>query len=208
MKLTLSAVLTAVIATSSSAGSLETPAIADIPVVAAHSGAADWSGFYVGGLASFDQGEFNYFFPQSNPSFDLEGALYGGFAGYNHQRGNFVYGGEIAYSAGSVEVVTVPDYEFISILDVKARAGFATGRALIFLTAGGSFGPWTNRNEGDFGASGFAYGAGIDYQVTDRVFVGAEFLIRNLSGDFVPVNPNATFESSIQSIMVRAGIRF
>ena len=208
MKLRLSAVFATVFATSSIAGNLDAPTIVDIPVVSASNNATDWSGFYVGGLASFDRGEFDYFLPRGDFSFDLEGALYGGFAGYNVQRDNFVYGGEIAYSVGSVEVVTSPGYEYTSILDAKARAGLATGRALIYLTAGGSFGPWTNGSEGDFSASGFTYGAGIDYQVTDRVFVGAEYLIRNLSGDFAPINPAGTFESLIQSIVMRAGISF
>jgi len=59
----------------------------------------------------------------------------------------------------------------------------------------------------DYASGGFSYGAGVDYMVSDHLFVGAEYLMRNLSGARVN-DPTRTMESSIQSAQLRVGWHF
>ena len=192
---------------SAHAGSMEAPVIAPSPVVAAQG--PDWGGFYVGGFASFEAGStFDYYI---NDVFDTDFTMsssdvYGGFAGYNIQRGNMVYGAEVAYSVGTTFLDSFPTYEFDSMLDVKARVGYAAGRALIFGAAGWSSAPWDNGFDSNFTMSGLNIGGGIDYLVTDRFFVGAEYLTRFLTGD--AGNDINSYESTVQTVSVRIGAKF
>ncbi len=93
--------------------------------------------------------------------------------------------------------------------DLKARAGYAAGQALIYATAGASVGNWDNN--GMFGAGiqavGYNFGVGIDIQVNDRFFIGAEYLAREMRGEF-PSGLPPLYESHTQSIQLRAGISF
>ena len=57
--------------------------------------------------------------------------------------------------------------------------------------------------------SGINYGVGLDYQLNDRFFVGADYTIRNLSGDFDQnAFPGWTTEGPVSSISLRLGMRF
>lgn len=196
-----------VIAGTVNAGSMDAPVIPPSPVVAAQ--APDWGGFYAGAFASFDAGStFDYYL---NDVFDASHEMnssdvYGGFAGYNIQRGNMVYGAEVAYSGGTTYLDGFPTYEFDSMLDVKARVGYAAGRALVFGAAGWSSAPWDNGFDSNFTMSGLNVGAGVDYLVTDRIFVGAEYLTRFLAGD--AGNNLDSYEATVQTISVRAGVNF
>jgi opacity protein-like surface antigen len=170
--------------------------------------ATDWSGFYAGGLYGTNSGEQTY---SSGPAYpDMTGTTYGGFAGYNVQNGSMVYGGEIAYSVGEVFLgdAIFPDYFHDSFTDAKARIGYATGPTLIYAVAGGSFGTWADGPYGTI-SSGFNYGAGVDVLVTDQIFVGGEFLIRDLtSEDGVEDQVGLTFDTTVQSVQIRVGMKF
>lgn len=196
------------LATGALAGAADVVVATEPEVVEAAASATDWNGFYVGGMASFDSGDFDYFL---NGTYDttlaMEGDMYGIFAGYNIQRGAMVYGGEIAYSTGSVFLTGFPTYEFTSMVDVKARVGYAAGNnALIYAVAGGSFGPWDNGFDSNYAMSGINFGAGVDFLVTDSIFIGGEYLMRSLSGD--AGNGVDSYETSMQSIQIRAGMKF
>lgn len=184
------------------AGVLATPAVQ----------AADWTGAYVGGLASLsNSGDVDYFDDGvlfSGP-WPVEGTQYGGFAGYNMAFGTYVVGGEIAYSTDSVFLTDDPTSEFTDFMDLKARVGFTSGEALIYGVLGWSTGTWDDSAfGGEVSSDGLNYGAGIDFLVTDNIFIGAEFLIRDLVSDPDPGDPAITSEASIQSIAIRAGMKF
>ncbi len=123
--------------------------------------------------------------------------MYGAFAGYNIQRGSLVFGGEAAYLAGGVYDIDEENYYFSDFVDLKARVGFA----------GGSMGAWEDGGAGHYSVTGFNYGAGVDLLVTDRFFAGAEYIVREFSDDLVD-QPNWTFSASVQTIQVRAGMKF
>lgn len=134
--------------------------------------------------------------------------MYGAFAGYNFQRGKVVFGGEVSYTMGTAALETFPTYEYTGIIDVNGRVGFAAGRALIYVTAGGSFGGWVNDTQGTFASTGFNYGGGVDFMLTERIFLGVEYLVREMSGSFEPTFPGQSFSNSNESIRVRAGLNF
>ena len=182
------------------------------PIAAPAAAAIDWTGFYAGGMVSSDSGPttahtistgINY-----NPD-ELDPATnYGVFAGYNKQMGSFVLGGEFAYSTGTYVGVAYPATEFDYMADIKARAGFSLGRAFVYGVVGYSFSDFRTSTD-EYSATGMSAGAGLDFMVTDRVFVGAEYLTRDLHGvnQTIP-NSLARIDGIIQSAAIRVGMKF
>lgn len=197
------------------AGTLETP----IPVIAPLAGpvsvnvAPAWGGFYAGGIASWDTGEQNYYSGGafSNGPWGLDGALYGAFAGYNFQSGSMVYGAEAAYTIGEItsDIPSTFGADYSSMLDVKARAGYTIGDALVYGVVGGSMGTWDDRTGPPETASttGLNYGLGVDYKISDSMFLGAEYLVRDLSGEF-DLPSDVSIDTLTQSAQIRVGLRF
>ena len=167
--------------------------------------AADWTGAYAGLTGSFGTTGTAQYVPGS--SFDLEGdEIFGGFAGYNMAYGSFVVGGEIAYSAGPVFQTGFPAYELTDFIDFKARVGATYGEALFYGVAG-----WSTATQDEGGGeqitmSGLNYGIGVDFLVTDNIFVGAEYLIRDLSGDSDV--GTWSLDADPQSFQLRVGMKF
>ena len=187
---------------------VELPAIA--PVAAA---VTDWSGPYVGGLVSLNSGSMDYYddgeltvYPMNDSDF-----MYGVFAGYQRQMGSFVVGGEVAYQMGEFSFPDYPEDHIDNFLDLKARLGFAAGSALIYATGGYTMGNYSE-NTGDvvdytIDLTGFNVGAGVDFKIGERLFVGAEYLYRETSGVY---NEDSDYEGDFQtqSIQIRAGLQF
>lgn len=177
--------------------------------------AQDWSGFY-GGL-SFSSNNTAYSDAIGGvpaTSYDLEGNQFGGFLGYNLQRGALVYGGELAYSKGDIEAeAAFPGNQFEKFLDLKARVGYAAGQALFYGTLGWSAGdyryagPVTNN---PVRADGWALGAGVDFMVSDRIFVGAEYLHRKTEIDEGGIGgfPTYSAEMKTDTLSLRMGMKF
>ncbi len=203
------------VACAARAGSLDAPTASETPMFVPDSVRVGpgWQGFYVGGLTAFETGEQNYFANDvfTNGPWSLEGTTFGAFAGYNFQSGTLVYGAEAAYAIGDVNS-DIPDMfgaNYSSFIDLKARAGYNFGDALVYGVFGGSLGHWEDRTgPPDSGQStGVNYGLGIDYNLSDRMFVGAEYLIRDLEGDF-ETDPSVGIDSLSQSAQIRVGLRF
>ncbi|MBL1436295.1 MAG: porin family protein [Rhodobacteraceae bacterium] len=195
------------ISTSALAGNFDTPmSVNPVPQAAV----TDWNGFYAGAQVGFAQGALDVY---GNGVYDYglptEGTLYGGFAGYNIQRGNFVFGGEAAYGFGKLEdgshTLWTEDH-----IDLKARAGYSLGNALVYGFAGYSM---ASMMESAIAVpqtiGGVNYGIGVDYQINNGLFVGLELIGRAFSGDFDPnVYPGFTAEGPIDSINLRVGKQF
>ena len=197
------------------AGSLETAPTISEPMLTPISvgvGSA-WEGVYVGGFAAYETGEQNYFSGGtfSNGPWGLEGIAYGAFAGINFQSGSLVYGAEAAYSIGEInsDVPSTFGANYSSFVDIKARAGYSIGDALVYGTLGGSLGYWEDRTGPPDTASstGINYGLGVDYLINDRMFVGAEYMVRDLAGDF-DTDPSVGLDSLTQSARIRVGLQF
>ena len=201
---------------------LASTALADAPEiisaveVAGLSPITDWSGAYAGILGSSSTGSITETdiddLGYRAVYVDINGPMYGEFAGFNIQRGVFVYGVEGAYSAGSVKFPYDTglswNWEFTSFIDLKARTGFAVGNTLVYGFTGVSLSELRRDPDSDDFAfpTGLNYGAGIDFLVTDRVFLGAEYIVRELSGD-MEYSP-FTVDTTERSFQVRAGMNF
>ena len=250
-KLLITTVIATLYASTTLAGSVAYVAPAAPVVVAPAPAGTDWGGFYIGGLAGMASGtqldEFDF---SSGSSFDwendIDGTMYGAFAGVNFQSGSIVYGVEAAYSMGSVgfydddpsfsgsverAIDDAGDFsssevdefggEFNSFIDLKARVGFAAGKALIYGFAGWSFGEYEYSGVFDGSSETFAistggmnYGAGIDMLVTDNFFMGLEVIFReqaaNVGAGSIPAGGEYTWDMSatIQEVELRGGWKF
>ncbi len=180
------------------------PAVPVAPPVAA--AASDWSGFYAGGLVSFDSGTTSAFInnvPVVSRALEPTTA-FGGFVGYNRQVNNLVFGGELAYTTGDVPVTTLANSFVTDRVDVKGRLGYSFGSALVYGVVGYSWAT-TNDNGPLYPDEGLNYGVGLDYMINDHIFVGAEYLMRDLTGPDVGI---IRIDSTINSATIRAGYKF
>jgi len=188
---------------SATAGSIDSPAPDALITMPAPTG-ADWSGFYGGANVGFASG--NLANPHVNDDL-ANNTLFGVFAGYNMQRGKIVFGGELDYSITPIELATFSE-TLDNMIDAKARVGYAFGNALVYGVVGYSA---VTLEDGSGGAalSGVSFGAGVDYKIGSRYFVGAEYLARSLSGDFSPPGVNTAFSNQlISTVKLRVGISF
>lgn len=201
---------TALLTSAAVAGNMNAPiipAVIAVPPAVAASG-PDWGGFYLGGMASFDSGDIEFLenglYTHEHPLDSTTG--WGGFAGYNFELGSMVLGGEIAYDASIMPVTGFPNSTVSDFFDIKARIGFAAGKALIYGVAGYSTGQFFEDPD-TWSLDGFNYGAGVDFLITDHLFVGAEYLFRDMSGE----NPNFPPQEAhvtTQSAEIRIGYKF
>jgi opacity protein-like surface antigen len=143
-------------------------------VVAPVAPSTDWSGFYAGLQLDNLSGDLT-----STGVADIDGTLYGVFAGYRHDFGTFVLGGELDYMVGDGTVAAGPlagpiDYD--SLLRLGVEAGFDAGQALIYGTAGYADMEVTPAGLTTESSSGYFYGVGADFLVSERVVLGVEVL--------------------------------
>jgi outer membrane immunogenic protein len=168
----------------------------------------DWSGLYGGvTLGRAANGTATYVYSGVPGDFyDMSGGGAGVFVGYNLQRNALVYGAELA--AQSVDYgIEDSDAEYTNMLDLKLRAGWATGRALPYAFIGYSSGDWDNANGlTNSAATGVNYGVGVDFAVASNWFAGVEYIQRDLSTDFNE-NDNGV-EPEFGAVQLRVGYKF
>lgn len=167
---------------------------------------SDWSGPYVGLTYGRGSGRIT----NINYTYDVaDGTLTGFLLGYNYQRRSVVLGAELSQSTGS-GLMAVPgagDNDFFEALhDVRARLGYVVGKALLYGSLGYTEADLTVENGlGEYTMTGMSYGVGIDYKVTDRVFVGVDYTRRNVTLDWYSQDD---IEASLDVLSLRAGLRF
>lgn len=172
----------------------------------------------------------------STKGLDATGGFGGGDIGYNWQRGAFVFGVE-----GDIEVSHIGDLfarfanppgaaNFIAAqkyLDyfstIRARVGYASGNFLVYGTGGLAYGYVHNQvvtngvadDHRDAGETGYAVGGGVEYAITPRFSLKAEYQYIDfgsykLSAPVLPPNgvtiTTSTLENSFNT--VRVGINY
>lgn len=167
-----------------------------------------WAGLYVGGSVNYSIGEMllidsdvlsNTF--EISPTFDASG-----FAGYNLQFGHVVVGGELAYSSAGQILSTLSSFNYGPIADAKVKIGYSFGKSMVYGFAGYSVANVTD-NITVSAVSGMSYGAGFSKMVSSRVFVGAEYIFRNIDG-LQSNDPGVLYETNMQAIQIRIGLQF
>ncbi|PJI92924.1 opacity protein-like surface antigen [Yoonia maricola] len=183
--------------------------------VGAHTAVHDWSGPYAG--LSLSQGEDTFNFYQDGSSFsgpfDSEGTVTGIVGGFNAQRGSFVYGGEVNVSFGDISYDQSDEFaslelDYASIIDVKARAGYAIGSVLIYGAVGYSASQLSENDSDYFTLNGMSYGVGFDYAIGSRYSLGLEYYRRDQSGDLDHASDFSIEDSELETLALRALFQF
>ncbi|MCK4861381.1 MAG: outer membrane beta-barrel protein [Rhodobacteraceae bacterium] len=181
---------------------------------AAVSDSDGWGGFYTGSTSSNSSGDLTYYDgPDSYFSgpFDIDGPSIGAFAGYNIQGDTFTYGIEVAYMGSEVGIPPLYSQSFSDFTDIKFRAGFAGDRTMIYGVVGQTYATWHDGGALDtFTAKGMNYGVGIDFRIMGQIFVGAEYLVRDLTGYYGTDSPSNGWHIDFneESLQLRVGINF
>ncbi len=148
----------------------------------------DWTGAYAGlsfGNLDVDGG-----------GFDDNGPAYGVFGGYDYDFGQFVLGGELEWQ--SMDDLDLGGIDIDNVTRLKVRAGYDAGPALIYGVLGAAR---ADTSIGD--ADGAVAGLGMDYKVTDRFTVGAEYLAHRFDDA-----ANSGIDVDANAINLRGALRF
>jgi outer membrane immunogenic protein len=202
----------------------------------------DWTGFYVGAVAGGGlidaTGPGYYYGNYYDISGSEAGAVAGGTAGANLQFGAGVIGleGDIMWSSLDVSeagyytgdyYVMHSDWDWLAT--VRARAGVAVDRALIYVTGGlaivdrkNSFcyeDPCGSYDDGYYDAEdsgvqvGFAAGAGVEYAVSQHATVKLDYLYIGLptagaSSEYLRDDDYEPFNFKSNSQLLRLGVNW
>lgn len=164
-----------------------------------------FEGFYVGLEYGFAQGDITREDLLTAPvplTFEPDGSVWGGFAGYNVQNGSLIYGGEVRLL--HFDGVSEGVFEFEDVLDIRARVGFAASDALMIYGALGYSTASAVAGGVDVDLDGFNYGAGVEYNLTESWFVGADVTGRQVDGE----TPFFSYDGTLNTATLRVGFRF
>ncbi|MDO5605121.1 MAG: porin family protein [Paracoccus sp. (in: a-proteobacteria)] len=196
-KFAMTTVAASVIAGSALAGGYVEPVAAPVTVtpIVAPASPSDWSGFYAG--LQYGKGSGDLSLNNETESSDFK--AYGLHAGYMHDFGNFVLGGELDYN--KLDIDNVDDKGDMTRL--RARAGYDLGRVLPYVTLGAAR-ISADVSGYDIKETAVTYGIGADFKVTERFVVGAEYSKQ----DFSDVADTNGLDLDSDMVQLRASFRF
>lgn len=152
-------------------------AAAFIIVPAAVQADEDWTGFYAGLHVASTQ--------LNGVGTKETTAVLGVHGGYDYDFGSFVLGGELSYASGA-------NYTLGGVVNksktgrIKLRGGYDLGRTLVYAVVG-----YSSIDTGAGRLDGASYGLGVTYKVSDKVSLGAEYLIDDFSGSGPDIDGHA-----------------
>ncbi|MDX2157322.1 MAG: outer membrane beta-barrel protein [Hyphomicrobiaceae bacterium] len=195
----------------------------------------NWTGIYVGYSSGANWGEQHWVFDGvgSTTSPKFQGAMVGGQVGYNYQIGRAVLGIEADYSWSNAEGGSrCPNSVFFSCIAEVNSIGFLTGRlgyahqrALYYVKGGLAFGEVESRGKFNLDGAGlvlanpvlsdtetqtgWAFGAGMEYALTDKWSVRGEWLHYDLGSEsFLVQAPNVTTRNDTSGNVARIGVNY
>jgi outer membrane immunogenic protein len=186
------------------------PLVAAVPVFT-------WTGFYIGVNAGYGWNTNNDDVVINGTTYEADdegGFVGGGQVGYNYQIGSFVVGLETDIQYADIG----GDNDFGGILDdddseswfgtVRARAGYAFDRALIYATGGLAYGEVSNGfSSSDDVSVGWTIGAGVEYAFTNNLTAKVEGLYVNLEQDDDDL-PVVAGQDETEFGVIRAGLNY
>lgn len=138
---------------------------------------------------------------------DIDGGIFGGHVGYNHQSGNVVMGIEVSYTGGSIDGNFTGniqtsflsdeslDAEVSSVFQAVFRLGYALDKALIYGKIGYASADLEFRSvdtignclgcimRGDERRGGLVLGGGLDYEIFSNVMLGVDYSYINFKSE-------------------------
>jgi outer membrane immunogenic protein len=211
--------VTTALGTAAHAADLPVRSAPPAPIVAA-APVFTWTGFYVGVNAGYgwNTNDDDVVIPGVGTfeADDEGGFIGGGQVGYNYQIGSFVLGLETDIQYADIG----GDTNFGGILNgddddeswfgtVRARAGVALDRALIYATGGLAYGEVSNGfTSSDDVSVGWTIGAGVEYAFTNNLTAKVEGLYVNLEQDDDDLPAIAGVSDETEFGVVRAGLNY
>ena len=149
----------------------------------------DWTGYYAGLQAGYGWGQSDITGTEGEPfstSPDLDGGFVGGHIAGLWQFDQAVIGAEAELNYSRINGTTVlgpPGNNFGTDIkwfgSVNAKAGYAMDRLLVYGIGGVAFAGIETSQAPDFSSTsthvGWTLGAGVDYALTDKFVVGAQY---------------------------------
>ncbi len=169
-----------------------------------------WSGPFVGVTAGYGFGQTD----AAVGTIDTDGFLGGGFAGYNFQYGNFVYGleGDVGYNAMDGATAGTSSNAGVEG-SLRARMGLAvTEGILLYGTAGGAAGRLELSNAAGSDTNtlfGWTAGAGVDAALTENIFGRVEYRYTDYGSESFNTGSGAqNVDASSNRIQLGLGVKF
>ncbi len=166
--------------------------------------AYSWAGPYVGGTLGYEWGSVSD--TPTKPS----GVAGGIEAGFNWQRGNFVYSAETDFNVSGAEDTFAP-WQFSNpwFGTLRGRAGVAVGTVLIYGTAGLAYGEVTADTSGNLSEShtsfGWVAGGGAEIGLTPHWSAKAEWLYLDLASRSYSVTGT---NDALAANLLRLGVNY
>lgn len=190
-----------------------------------------WTGFYIGGQLGGAWNDSSWSTAPGTPPFASfgtpgSGFLYGGQVGYNYQIGQFVLGaeGDVAGldlsgdNQCSTTLGTTCRTKQDWLGSIRARAGFAIDRLLLYADGGVAFTDYhfaetspLVQSWGGGSRTGWTLGLGAEYAITDHFTGGVEYNYYDFggavgNGGFNP--PSVKFHESENSVVGKVSYKF
>ena len=169
--------------------------------------AFNWTGAYAGLNGGYEFGKASG--SAKSAVGNLDGYSIGGTVGYNQQMDNFVVGVEGDLAKTNIDGATSTNSAKITSLGtVRARAGVAMDRALVYGTAGYAGGNMkvTSGASSTKWENGYAVGAGLEYAFTNNISGKAEYLYTHLNDKNYSLTDVTTAGSNTSAI--RSGVNY
>ena len=193
MKLIFISVVASLSAGAAFAGELSTTMSESEPMIAPMQTFQDisWTGGYAG--LQYGQGDAEASFGGLSEEYDVD--AFGIHAGYLHDFGQFVLGGELSFDRLKSDGVDGG----ADLLRLRGRAGYDLGKFMPYATLGVA-----RYSDDEFSETGLTYGIGAEYLLTDQFGIGLEYSRSNFSD----VSGIDGLDIDIDMIQLRASYHF
>ncbi|MBI1417860.1 MAG: outer membrane beta-barrel protein [Limimaricola sp.] len=169
--------------------------------------AQTWTGPYAGLSFGAPSGtaDFKY-----GGTYAYTGMPGGAFAGYNMAMGDWVFGGEVAYTNGfKTDTSAYGEFAVSDLLDLRARAGRVFGSTFVYGALGASFGQ-ASYVDSSYSASGSIHGTnvgvGFEMGLGDRATFGFDVTRRMMK--YNSDISSLVTPGDLTTVSVRVGMRF
>jgi outer membrane immunogenic protein len=182
-----------------------------------------WTGFYLGIQGGYVWTNLDVS-PSGLSSNDLNGGMFGGYAGYNFEYAPWVFGIEGDFNGtwnNSSGVIVGPPAAIVDIgtdwlASIRARVGYSYDRALIYGTGGVA---WTSATadvttalgtfSGDKTLTGWTLGGGVEYAFTDNWLGRVEYRYYGFdNADLDGAGPLGNVDLNSQTVSVGIAYKF